>query len=84
MITALEVLNGSPRATVVRAYSGRPGCGCGCRGTYQEKGRIVSDNLRLMRERPEAVRMTWVEDNMVCLALETEERYRWLYVRVAA
>lgn len=38
-------------ADVVRVYSGKPGCACGCRGTYYEPAspsfrRVVSNTLR--------------------------------------
>jgi hypothetical protein len=66
-------------ADVDRAYSGRPGCGCGCRGIYRERGRLVSSNMATMQKRLPEVGAQ-VDEDFVIFFLEDETRYRWLYV----
>jgi hypothetical protein len=65
-------------ADIVRVYSGKPGCGCGCRGTYSEtkaqKTRILNTVSNLSEEYP------IVESDGV-LSIETPTRYYWIYLR---
>ncbi len=104
-ITEVKVEN------VIKVYSGKPGCGCGCRGNY----RVNPAHLEFAnKERgydygPEEVNLTQVkrilrelqaaelaapgtvdvdtkvgqgpEGPITIYSLETETRFRWVYVR---
>ena len=64
----------------LRAYSGRPGCGCGCRGNYTNKPaairRVVAGALDAIENEP-SVRVDTISGDGV--AVETDGRYRWFY-----
>lgn len=57
------------KAKVTQVYSGRPGCACGCRGTYYEEGspsfkRMVTKTLRRIAN-PEPGDTVWSHSNFV-------------------
>jgi hypothetical protein len=65
----------------VRAYSGRPGCMCGCNGTYNDGERarkmaitalLKNSNTRLQAWKP--------SDDAGCLFVDTPTRTRVLYL----
>lgn len=67
---------------LVRTYRGRPGCGCGCKGTYADPGTRAS-NMRL-KEMARLVAAGEFEgneglDGEYVLASETDTRYLWVY-----
>ena len=91
---------------VVQVYSGKPGCGCGCRGNYRvnpshlemankERGydygrkdvslMQVKSVLHILQEAeasgPGTVEIGEAGKNMLVYSLETEKRYRWVYVK---
>lgn len=60
-------------------YSGRPGCGCGCRGTYSEKpGRIT----RVLNEIKSKIGLDgWVVRFEDGIASAEGDRYFWAYLK---
>lgn len=68
-----------------RTYRGRPGCGCGCNGTYSMNpitlGKRAAEAAEAIRsgEKPEMTRCS-LEDGW-CLSLESDKRYLWIYFR---
>jgi nitrogenase subunit NifH len=62
-------------ANVTQVYSGKPGCGCGCRGAYTDAKAQKTRVLNLMRQRADEVRF---DDGV--LVLEDEKHYRWAYL----
>lgn len=69
-------------ANVKRVYSGRPGCGCGCRGKYATKGALVSRTVSELKRAANLADVTVVagNDKEVVFSVETPRRYRWVYV----
>lgn len=74
---------------VTKAYSGRPGCGCGCRGNYTTNPSAIKRLLNTMMLHVldgmpvERSGVQIAGDEEVCYFVETETRYRWLYVPLA-
>lgn len=69
-------------ADVSKVYSGRPGCGCGCRGKYSETGPNVKRVLSVLQT---AAKVEVQEDATETIyALETEKRFFWVYVPKSA
>lgn len=71
-------------------YSGRPGCGCGCRGKYFTDQRNITRVVRAINKALGADSQDWlrtgVDDNaegQVFFA-ENETRYFWAYTYTAA
>jgi len=64
---------------IKRVYSGRPGCGCGCRGKYYDDGPMFAKTLRILQERADEMEEPGGFGDEVCFAIEDETRYRWLY-----
>jgi len=62
------------RATIVRVYSGKPGCGCGCRGNYSTNPATITRVVNKMNARSEEVVLS-----SGIYALEDDERYNWAY-----
>ena len=68
--------------TVTRVYSGRPGCGCGCRGKYYDDARNITRVTNLMLARIDADELgddITISDAVV--ATENDTRYFWAYIR---
>jgi len=66
---------------VERVYSGKPGCGCGCRGRYYESGPMVAKVLKLVQAAVAAGQdRNGVEGSMAYW--ESETRYYWVYAKV--
>ncbi len=62
---------------VTRVYSGRPGCGCGCRGKYYDDTRNIKRIVKAMYNNlSDATRIDY--DNELA-AVETDTRYYWAY-----
>lgn len=80
MGNAAEFLAALTPDKVLRVYSGKPGCGCGCKGSYSESKGMVTKTLRIMRERASEVRVDLGVDENI-LSLEDDSRFRWLYFK---
>lgn len=66
---------------ITKAYSGKPGCGCGCRGTWRDgRSRLASSNLKQIQLFDMAVEVTKGLEGDICFSLETVVRNRWVYV----
>ena len=65
-----------------QSYSGKPGCMCGCRGTYNETERARKMALTSLQANPNVRLDMWsvngVEEG--CLFVETETRTRCVYL----
>lgn len=66
--------------TIVKVYSGRPGCGCGCRGKYWDDARNIARVVKRMNESGDVKvnELTLTPDGKVYF-VETESRYLWAY-----
>ena len=68
----------------VRAYSGRPGCMCGCNGTYKETERARKMAITQMLKNSNTRLQSWTpRDDAGCLFLDTPTRTRVLYLNEA-
>lgn len=66
----------------VRAYSGKPGCMCGCNGNYNEGERARKMALTALLKNPAAKLQGWKESggDAGCLFLDTATRTRVVYL----
>ena len=63
-----------------RAYAGKPGCMCGCNGTYNESERARKMAITQLLKNP-AVRFdSWDNGNEGCVFVVTNTRNRVLYL----
>lgn len=62
-----------PFEKIARVYSGKPGCGCGCRGTYWEDARNIKRVVDVMNKRQAEVTFEYE-----VYAIEDDKRY-WAY-----
>jgi hypothetical protein len=63
---------------IKRVYSGRPGCGCGCRGKYYDAGHnMVKRVYRILSKSPD----TKCHPADGIFYLENEKRYYWIYLK---
>lgn len=62
----------------VRTYSGKPGCMCGCNGTYNKSERARKLAITQLTRNPEVKLETW--GNEGCLFVRSETRNRVLYL----
>jgi hypothetical protein len=69
----------------VRSYSGKPGCMCGCNGTYNESERARKMAMTALLKNPDSKLQSWNSsgDDAGCLFLETDTRSRVLYLTAA-
>ena len=69
----------------VRAYSGKPGCMCGCVGKYNEGERARKMALTALLKNPAVRLQTWRPSggDAGCLYVETATRNRVLYLTEA-
>lgn len=74
-IVFVNIVNIDP-TKVVRVYSGRPGCGCGCRGKYYEDARNIKRVLKAMRETISAADRIAMTDQTAAVE---GDRYYWAY-----
>jgi hypothetical protein len=72
MAYALAELN---PAKVLKVYSGKPGCGCGCRGTYYESGPMLTKITNIIKTHAHEAHFFGTG-----FAYETPTRYYWLYI----
>ena len=66
----------------VRSYSGKPGCMCGCNGTYNNSLRARKLAITQMLKDPNVFLDTWdsKDDEKGCLVVQTITRQRVLYL----
>lgn len=66
----------------VRAYSGKPGCMCGCNGVYNEGDRARKMAATALLKHPAVKLHTWTEAgaDVGCMYVETATRTRALYL----
>lgn len=75
---------------IIRIYRGRPGCGCGCRGTYYEgdelTSRRVAGALRSLRDGidQDQVEVDQMSDGQTCISRQTDSSYLWVYTKAVA
>lgn len=62
------------REKIVRVYSGRPGCGCGCRGKYSDDARNITRVVNVMNSRSSEVK-----ERDGIYFIEDERRNYWAY-----
>lgn len=79
-VSLSEALNLLQTQPIVTSYLGKPGCGCGCRGTYKESG---SHKLRVKKFTEEANAGATLEydEEAGILSAESEVRYVWFYFK---
>ena len=68
----------------IRSYAGRPGCMCGCLGTYNETPRARKMAITSLLKNPEVRLQTWNRfgdsEDAGCIFVTTETRNRVLYL----
>ena len=67
----------------VRAYSGRPGCMCGCNGDYKDSDRARKMAITQLLKNPDARVQSWNQgrgDDAGCVFVDTDTRTRALYL----
>ena len=69
----------------VRSYSGRPGCMCGCNGTYNEGERARKMAATALLKNPDVQLQVWKLSggDAGCLFVDTATRTRVLYLTEA-
>lgn len=70
----------------IRSYSGRPGCMCGCNGTYNDGERARKMAITALLKNPEVELQTWnhrLTGEVGCLFVRTSTRNRVLYLTAA-
>ena len=69
----------------VRAYSGRPGCMCGCNGTYNESERARKMAITALLKNPDVCYQEWKlsDGDAGCIFVDTPTRTRVLYLTEA-
>jgi hypothetical protein len=69
----------------VKSYSGKPGCMCGCNGTYNEGERARKMAITALLKNPAVRLQTWAESggDAGCIYVETPTRNRVLYLTAA-
>ena len=69
----------------LRSYSGRPGCMCGCNGSYNEGQRARKMAMTSLLKNENSKLQTWNpsrDGDAGCLFVDTETRTRVLYLTV--
>jgi hypothetical protein len=66
----------------VRSYSGKPGCMCGCNGSYNEGERARKMAMTALLKNPNVRVQAWNSsaDDAGCLFADTDTRTRVLYL----
>ena len=62
-----------------RVYSGKPGCGCGCRGKYFTDPKNIKRVLKAMKQLINNSKQVGVKDGIAFV--ETDSRYYWAYLK---
>jgi nitrogenase subunit NifH len=90
VMEAVPAIVNIDKSRVVRVYSGRPGCGCGCRGNYSDNKSAITRVLNAMKANVCYADRAGVmandvlhdEDGVTEIAfVETDTRYYWAYLR---
>ena len=63
-----------------RAYSGKPGCMCGCLGNYNEGERARKLAITQLLKNPDVKFQAWNNDEEGCIYYTNETRNRVLYL----
>jgi hypothetical protein len=63
-----------------RSYSGKPGCMCGCIGTYNESERARKLAITQLLNDPRVKLTVWADGNEGCVYVVTATRNRALYL----
>jgi len=73
------------RNKITKSYLGKAGCGCGCRGTYNERQAIIQkrldkalQNLNWFTSSKYGISYNEFSDEF-CLAFEAEDQFIWFY-----
>lgn len=66
-----------------RSYSGKPGCMCGCLGTYNDSERARKLAITQLLKDPCVKFEAWNDDAEGCLFVRTNTRNRVLYLNAA-
>lgn len=61
--------------TIAKVYSGKPGCGCGCRGRYFTDERNIRRVVKIMNAREREI----VRIDGPIFSVEDDTRYFWAY-----
>ena len=71
-------------ATIKRVYSGKPGCGCGCRGQYWTDARNIKRVVNIMNSRLDEVRVmtSIMAEGGKIYSVEDNTRYYWAYTYI--
>lgn len=64
---------------VKEVYSGKPGCGCGCRGNYSKAPSSITKVLNKMHAGIDKVSLARGLNGEFILSLELANRYYWAY-----
>lgn len=76
----MEITFGVPTINghaIVKVYSGKPGCGCGCNGKYFEDARNIARVVGLMAEKAHQMTEIDASNGGKIFAVETANRYFW-------
>jgi hypothetical protein len=78
---SIEIMKITPNQ-VVKVYTGKPGCGCGCRGTYStDRGTCATILHKLQAAAKDTdVELIRSDEGELIYSWKTETRYRWVYV----
>ncbi len=80
---AIEALRALDPSTVVRSYSGRHGCACGCRGNYSDKRSVINACIAKMRRLADSgaigVWMSSTDGRPSFIVVDTETRTSAIY-----
>lgn len=73
-------------ATITKVYSGKPGCGCGCKGKYFTDARNITRVVDFINAAAAtgAVKVHDGASGDTIYAFETANRYFWAYTAEAA
>lgn len=74
----IEAINALQPEMVERVYSGRPGCGCGCKGKYYGDARNIKRVLNAMKKNAETAEHLTYEKGVIAAVEDT--RYYWAYL----
>jgi hypothetical protein len=79
---ALPSIEKITAAQVVQVYQGRPGCACGCQGTYSDDPKVIEAVLTILKRRASEVFCMDLTDNLA-YSLESRRRVLTAYVTPA-
>lgn len=70
-------------ADIVKVYSGKPGCACGCKGNYFEDARNIKRVVGMINDAVPTGKVTTGEGftGATFYSYETANRYFWAYTK---